>query len=192
MQILVETSARHIHLNKHDMEILFGEGSCLTVRKELSQSGQFASNERLCIVGPKGKLSNVSVLGPLRSKTQIEVSLSDARTLGITTEIRESGDLAGSAGCTLKGPAGSLTLESGVITAKRHIHLDPVTASDFGLVDSQNVRVKVASNNRSLIFDDVVIRVNENFSPAMHIDTDEANAAGITSPVYGEIFPTDA
>lgn len=188
MKILVETSARHIHLSQHDFEILFGKNAKLTIRKNLSQPGQFACNERVNVVGPKNEIQNVSILGPLRNQTQVEISLTDARKLGLNVPIRESGDLADSPGCTLVGPMGELNIYEGVIAAKRHIHIDPQSAEKFNLKDNQIVKVKITSEQRSLIFDDVIVRVNENFSPAMHIDTDEANAAGINSNVYGEIL----
>lgn len=188
MKILVETSARHIHLSQQDFEILFGKNTKLTIRKNLSQPGQFACNERVTIIGPKNEIQNVSILGPLRAQTQVEISLTDARKLGLNVPIRESGDLADSPGCTLVGPKGPLNISEGVIAAKRHIHIDPKSAESFNLQDGQNVKVKITSEYRSLIFDDVLVRVNENFSPAMHIDTDEANATGINSNVYGEIL----
>lgn len=188
MKILVETSARHIHLSQQDFEILFGKNTKLTIRKNLSQPGQFACNERVTIIGPKNEIQNVSILGPLRAQTQVEISLTDARKLGLNVPIRESGDLADSPGCTLVGPKGQLNISEGVIAAKRHIHIDPKAAENFSLQDGQNVKVKITSEHRSLIFDDVLVRVHENFSPAMHIDTDEANATGINSNVYGEIL----
>ena len=188
MKILVEISARHIHLSKHDFEVLFGQNAELTIRKNLSQPGQFVSHQRIDIIGPKNEIKNVSILGPLRNQTQVEISLTDARKLGINAPIQNSGDILNSPGCTLVGPNGQLTLSTGVIVAKRHIHLDKNSAANFNLNDNQIVNVKIQSENRSLIFDDVVVRVNDNFSPAMHIDTDEANAAGITSNVLGEIL----
>ena len=188
MKILVETSARHIHLSQHDFEILFGKSAKLTIRKSLSQPGQFACNEQIKIIGYKNELASVTVLYPFREKTQVEVSLTEAAKLGLNVPIRESGDLAGSPGCTLVGPVGELTISEGVIAAKRHIHIDPKSAENFSLKNGRHVKVKIYSVHRSLIFDDVIVRVNENFSPAMHIDTDEANAAGIDSNVYGEII----
>ena len=185
-QILVETSARHIHLTAEAVEILFGAGHVLTKKKDLSQPGQYACEEKVEVVGPKGALK-MSVLGPVRSKNQVEVSFSDARTLGVTAPVRESGDVAGSAGALLRGPAGELTIEEGVIVAKRHIHLTPADAEAFGVRDKQIVSVKIDSG-RSLVFGDVVIRVSEKFAPAMHIDTDECNAAAAFGQVYGEIL----
>ena len=185
-QILVETSARHIHLTAEAVEILFGAGHVLTKKKDLSQPGQYACEEKVEVVGPKGALK-MSVLGPVRSKNQVEVSFSDARTLGVTAPVRESGDVAGSAGAVLRGPAGELTIEEGVIVAKRHIHLTPADAEAFGVRDKQIVSVKIDSG-RSLVFGDVVIRVSEKFAPAMHIDTDECNAAAAFGQVYGEIL----
>ena len=185
-QILVETSARHIHLTAEAVEILFGAGHVLTKKKDLSQPGQYACEEKVEVVGPKGALK-MSVLGPVRSKNQVEVSFSDARTLGVTAPVRESGDVAVAAGAVLRGPAGELTIEEGVIVAKRHIHLTPADAEAFGVRDKQIVSVKIDSG-RSLVFGDVVIRVSEKFAPAMHIDTDECNAAAAFGQVYGEIL----
>lgn len=187
-QILVETSARHLHVTQEDLEKLFGAGKELSVRKMLSQPGQFATNERVTVVGPKGTLEGLSILGPVRKETQIELSLTDARKLGIVPPIRESGDLAGTPGCKLVGPAGEVELDHGVIAAMRHIHLTPENAEEFGLEDKQIVSVKVDTEGRSLIFGDVVVRVRSDFAPAMHIDTDEANAAGASGVVYGEII----
>ena len=184
-KILVETSARHIHLSKEHVEILFGAGHTLTVKKMLSQPGQFACEEKVTVKGEKGELK-MSVLGPERKSSQVEVSLSDARTLGIKAPIRESGDTAGSGACTLIGPCGSVELSEGVIAAKRHIHLTPENAKDLGVSDQEIVSVKL-NTERSLVFGDVVVRVNESFAPAMHIDTDESNAAAASGEVYGEI-----
>ncbi len=175
-KILVETSARHVHLTAEDIETLFGKGHQLTKKKDLSQPGQFACEERVTVVGPKKELAGVSILGPARPASQVELSLTDARSIGISAPIRESGDVAGSAGCTLVGPCGSVVLTEGVIAAKRHIHLTPASAAEYGVADKQIVKVKT-NGVRPLVFDDVVVRVSEKFAPAMHIDTDEANAA---------------
>ena len=174
-QILVETSARHLHLTEKAVEILFGAGHQLTKKKDLSQPGQFACEEKVEVVGPKGSLK-MSVLGPVRPDNQVELSFTDARTLGVTAPVRESGDIDGTPGILLKGPAGELTIENGVIIAKRHIHLTPDEAAAFGLADKQIVKVKT-NGQRPLIFDDVVVRVSPKFARAMHIDTDESNAA---------------
>lgn len=186
MKILVETSARHVHVTEADLQTLFGAGYKLTVKKELSQPGQFASNERVTVVGPKKELANVSILGPCRNATQVELSLTDARSIGITAPVRESGDIAGSAGCKLVGPAGSVEIAEGVIAAKRHVHMTPADAAAAGVADKDIVKVAVETNGRSLVFDDVVIRVSDKFATAMHIDTDESNAAG--GPTDGEIL----
>ena len=184
-KILVETSARHIHLSKEHVEILFGAGHELTVKKMLSQPGQFACEEKVTVKGEKGELK-MSVLGPERKSSQVEISLSDARTLGVKAPIRESGDVAGSGACTLIGPCGSVDISEGVIVAKRHIHLTPEAAADLGVSDKEIVSVKL-NTERSLVFGDVVVRVNESFAPAMHIDTDESNAAAASGEDYGEI-----
>ena len=186
-QFIVETSARHVHLTEADLKTLFGEDGKLTVRAMLSQPGQFASNERVSIVGPKNTIKNVLILGPERPASQVEISATDARTLGIAAPVRESGDLAGTPGCKIVGPCGEVELSEGVIVAKRHIHLTPEKAEELGVSDKQIVWVKVESADRSLAFGDVVWRVSEKFSPAMHLDTDEANAAGCSGEVWGEI-----
>ncbi|MEG2164813.1 MAG: phosphate propanoyltransferase [Ruthenibacterium sp.] len=186
MNILVETSARHAHVTDADLETLFGKGYQLTVKKELSQPGQYASNERITVVGSKKEIPNVSILGPTRKATQVELSLTDARSAGIAAPVRESGDIAGSAPCKLVGPAGEVPLTEGVIAAKRHIHMTPADAAAAGVADKDNVKVALGDNDRKLVFDDVVIRVSENFSTAMHIDTDESNAAG--GPKEGTIL----
>lgn len=188
MKIFIEVSARHIHLSKQDFEVLFGKNAKFNIRKKLSQPGQFACNERVDILGPKNKIQNVSILGPLRPQSQVEISLTDAKKLGLNVPIRESGNIENSPGCTLIGPEGQLNLSCGVIAAKRHIHFDPASAQKFNLKDNQIVKVKIPSDFRSLIFDDVLVRVNKNFMPAMHIDTDEANSAGISSGVVGDIY----
>lgn len=184
-KIMVETSARHVHVNEKDMEVLFGAGYALNAKKDLSQPGQYASEERVTLVGPKRELPNVVILGPCRGATQVEISLTDARSIGVNPPVRESGDLAGSAPITLRGPAGEVALTEGCIVAKRHVHLDPITAEKFGVTNGQIVKVACGGEGRRVIFDDVVARVNENYAAAMHIDTDEANAAG--GPTEGEI-----
>lgn len=185
-KILVETSARHVHVTQEDLEILFGKGYQLTHKKDLSQPGQFASNERVTVVGAKKEIPNVSILGPVRSATQVELSLTDARSAGIQALVRESGDIAGTSGCKLVGPCGEVEIKEGVIAAKRHIHMTPADAKEFGVEDKQVVSVKAESNGRSLVFGDVVCRVSDQYALAMHIDTDEANACG--GATEGEII----
>ena len=189
-KILVETSARHVHVSKEALEALFGKGYELKKKKDLSQPGQFACEEKLEVVGPKGKLK-ASILGPERPASQVELSLTDARSIGVKAPIRESGDVKGSGSCKLVNPenGNEYELTEGVIAAKRHIHLTPENAAEFGVADKEIVSVKINSDSeRSLIFGDVVVRVNEKFAPAMHIDTDEANAAfTLAAPLYGEI-----
>ena len=170
LAIPIETSARHIHLCEEDFHTLFGEGGGLTYKADLSQPGQYVCEERLTIQGPKGHFKNVAVLGPFRKETQIEISM------GIPGMIRQSGDTEGTPGCTLIGPAGSLELDHGVIVAKRHIHMTPVQAIQLNVKDNDDVFVIMESYERSLIFADVVVRVDPNFALAMHVDTDEANA----------------
>ena len=186
-KVIVETSARHIHVSKEALEVLFGQGYELTKKKDLSQPGQFACEEKLEVVGPKGKLK-ASILGPTRPASQVELSLTDARTIGVNALIRESGDVAGTNGCKLVNPetGAEYTLTEGVIAAKRHIHLTPEAAAEFGVADKEIVSVKIESE-RTAVLGDVVIRVSDKFAPAMHIDTDEANAACAFGEVYGEI-----
>ena len=186
--VLVETSARHVHLTEEHIKILFGEGASLTVKKPLSQPGQFACEERVTRVGPKKSIPNVIILGPARSATQVEVSLTDARTLGVDAPVRESGDIAGSGACKIVGPCGEVEISEGVIAAKRHIHFTPADAEAFGVEDKQIVSVKINSADRSTIFGDVVVRVSPKFAAAMHIDTDESNAACAFGKCYGEII----
>lgn len=186
-KILIEVSARHVHVTTEDLETLFGKGYQLTPKKDLSQPGQYASAERVDLVGPRSTLKNVSILGPVRSASQVEVSMSDARTLGLNPSIRESGNIEGTIGVQLIGPAGTVTLDKGLIVAKRHVHLTPEAAEAQGVVNAQVVEIKVHTDDRSMTFGDVVIRVSDKFAPAMHIDTDEANAAAITSTAWGEI-----
>ena len=187
-KVLVETSARHVHVTREALNILFGEGYELTVKKMLSQPGQYASAERIDVVGPKKTLSGVSILGPVRPETQVELSLTDARSIGIAAPVRESGQIAGSGACKLVGPKGEVEISEGVIVAKRHIHMTKADAAEFGVQDKQIVSVKVDSADRSLIFGDVVVRVSDSYALAMHIDTDESNAAGRAPGTMGEVI----
>ena len=180
MKFMVETSARHIHLTQETVEKLFGAGYQLTKRKDLSYPGQFACNERVTLV------ANVSILGPVRKADQVEVSGSDARALGIDAPVRESGHVEGSGACKLIGPAGEVELKEGVIIAKRHLHVLESDAEKMGIKNGEIIRVACGGEGRKLIFDDVVVRVNKDGATTMHIDTDEAQAAG--SPTEGEIF----
>ncbi len=185
MNVMVETSARHIHVSKEDLEALFGAGYELNNKKELSQPGQYVCHERLTVVGPKREIPGVSILGPVRPATQVEISLTDARSIGVAAPIRESGNVAGSPGCVLKGPAGEITLSEGVIVAKRHLHCTPETAEKFGITDKQIIGIECGENERKVVFGDVVVRVAASFADAVHIDTDESNAAG--GPLTGKV-----
>ena len=185
-KFIVETSARHIHLSQADLETLFGQGHELTCKKELSQPGQYAWEETVEVVGTKGSLK-MSVLGPTRNATQVELSLTDARSIGVNAPIRESGDIAGTGSCKLVGPCGTVELKEGVIAAKRHIHVTPEAAVELGVNDKDVVYVKVESAERSVVFGDVVVRVSPKFALAMHVDTDESNAGAFKGEVYGEI-----
>ncbi|MBQ8344950.1 MAG: phosphate propanoyltransferase [Clostridia bacterium] len=182
---LVETSARHVHLTAEAVDVLFGKGHQLTNKKDLSQPGQYACEEKVTVIGPKGSLK-ASILGPTRPANQVELSLTDARTIGVTVPVRESGDVAGSTGCVLEGPCGRIELTEGVIAAKRHIHMTTADAAVFGVKDKEIVNVKL-NTTRPLIFGDVVVRVNDTYALAMHIDTDESNAACAFGAVQGEI-----
>ena len=194
-KILVETSARHVHVTQETLEILFGKGHELSVRKMLSQPGQYASTDKVTVLGYNKKDPNgprpsaaLSILGPVRKANQVELSFTDARSLGISAPVRESGDIAGSGRCTLKGPAGEVDLEEGVIIAKRHIHMTPEDAEAFGVENGDVVAVHVkGQGGRETIFGDTVVRVSPSFALAMHIDTDECNAAAAFGEVYGEL-----
>ena len=185
-EILIETSARHIHVTQETLEILFGKGHELTKKKDLSQPGQYACEERVTVVGPKKELANVSILGPVRPADQVELSATDARSIGLGIDIRESGDIAGTPGVKLVGPAGELEISEGCIVAKRHIHMTPADAEAFGVSDKEIVKVRL-DTARPLVFDDVVVRVSPKFALAMHIDTDECNAAAAFGAVQGRI-----
>ena len=185
-KILVETSVKHVHVSQEDLEKLFGKGYELTPRKSLSQPGQFACEERVIIEGPKGQLKGLSILGPVRSATQVELAITDCRAVGISAPIRESGDIEGTPGCKIIGPAGEVEIDKGVIVAKRHIHMTPEDAAAFGVADKEVVSVKIDSRERSTIYGDTVVRVSPRFSLAMHLDTDEGNA--VLGGTQGELI----
>ncbi len=187
-EVLVEVSARHVHVSQEALETLFGKGFELSFKKALSQPGQFATNERVQVIGEKGSFPAVSILGPVRPETQVELSATDARSIGVKAPVRESGDLEGSGGCRIVGPAGEIVIDKGVIVAKRHIHMTPADAAEFGVEDKQIVSVKIDSPERSLIFGDVVVRVSEKYALAMHIDTDESNAVLAPAGTMGEVI----
>ena len=188
-QFIIETSARHIHVTKETLEALFGEGAELTIRKMLSQPGQFASGEKLEVVGPKGVLK-ASSLGPVRKENQVELSYSDARTIGVVAPLRESGDVKGSAPCTLRNPENGkeVVIQEGVIIAKRHVHMTPADAETFNVSNGEIVNVKVVNETgRAIIFGDTVVRVSPTYALAMHVDTDESNAAACAKVQMGKI-----
>lgn len=187
-KILIETSARHVHVSQEALEILFGKDAVLTKKKDLSQPGQYACEERVTVVGPKKELANVSILGPVRPATQVELSATDARSIGLPIAIRESGDIAGTPGCKLIGPKGEIEISEGVIVAKRHIHMIPETAEKLGIKNKDIVWVKAETDGRTAILGDVVVRVSENFADAMHIDTDESNAICAAPGMMGTII----
>ena len=182
----LEASGRHVHITAGQAQILFGHD--LTPDRPLSQPGQFLSKERITVKGPKGEFQNVAVLGPERKGAQVEISLTDARSLGLKPPVRLSGDTAESPGCTLIGPCGSVELRSGVIAAKRHIHLTPADASRFGVTDKQVVRLQTFTA-RPAVFEDVTVRISKDFAAAVHLDYDEANACGFQSGDWGRILP---
>ena len=196
-EILVETSARHVHVTQETLEVLFGEGAQLEIRAMLSQPGQFVSKQRVNVVGYKtdkatgqkieAVLKGVSILGPCRKSNQVELSATDARSIGIAAPIRESGDTKGSGACKLVGPAGEVELDEGVIVAKRHIHMTPADAEEFGVKNGDIVKLELNTPDRALTFGDVVVRVRDDFALAAHIDTDESNAACAGGTVYGKL-----
>lgn len=187
LKVLVETSARHVHISREHLDILFGTGYELTCKKELSQPGQFACEERVKVIGPKGEFS-MSILGPVRPQTQIEVSLTDARSLGVKAPIKESGDLAGAGTVTIQGPNATIEAPESLIVALRHIHMTEADAKPYGFTDKEMVSVKITGTGRALTFDDVVVRVSNSYALAMHVDVDEANSACLAGEVYGEII----
>jgi len=180
MKIPIEISARHVHLSKPDFEKLFGQGFELTKLHDLSQTGQFAANETVKLVGPRDEIEETRILGPCREETQVEVTETEARTLGLNPPVRDSGNLDGTPGIKLIGPVGAVELDRGVILALRHIHIDPQTAAELGIKNYDRVKVDT-TGARDLLFENVLVRVSPEFKLAMHIDTDEANAAGIDS-----------
>ena len=186
-QFIVETSARHVHVSEADLKVLFGENAKLTPKKDLSQPGQYACEERVTVVGPKKEIKGVSILGPTRKETQVELSATDARSIGLPIAIRESGQLENTPGCKLVGPCGEIEIEKGVIVAKRHIHATVKDAEELGVKDKDIVSVKVNTPERALIFGDVVVRVSDTYALAMHIDTDESNAGCVAPGTMGEI-----
>lgn len=183
----VAMSNRHLHVTRKDLDILFGEGHELTNMKDLSQPGQYACDEKVDIVGPKSTLKGVRILGPVRPATQVEISMFDARTMGVEGMVRASGNTAGTPGCTLVGPKGEIKLEEGVIVAARHIHMHTSDAPKFGLKDKDIVKVRVGKE-RAVVFENVVVRVHPEYALDMHIDIEEGNAAGISNGDMGEII----
>lgn len=183
----VSLSNRHLHISKEHLEILFGAGHELTKMKDLSQPGQYACEEKLDIVGPKSTIKGIRILGPVRPETQIEISVFDARTLGLEAAVRASGNIKGTPGCTLVGPKGQVELKEGVIVASRHIHMHTDDAEKFGLKDRDIVKVRVGAE-RAVVFENVVVRVHPEYALDMHIDIEEGNAAGIQNGEKGEVI----
>ena len=184
--IPVGLSNKHIHLSKEHLDILFGEGFELTKMKDLSQPGQYAANEKVDVVGLKGTLKGVRVLGPTRKETQIEISLTDSFVLGVNPPVRDSGDLIDSPGAKIVGPKGEVVIEKGVIAASRHIHMHTSDAENFGVVDKEVVSVRVGGK-RGLVFDNVIARVNPEYALELHLDIDEGNAAGLKNGATVEL-----
>ncbi|MGI6037934.1 MAG: phosphate propanoyltransferase [Limnochordia bacterium] len=187
-RIPVGISNRHLHLSQEDLETLFGKGYELTVLKDLSQTGQYAAEETVTLVGPKGVIQRVRVLGPTRSQTQVEISLTDSFALGVKPPVRDSGDVENSPGIAIVGPVGCVQLEKGVIIAKRHIHMTSAEAAEFGVQDKDIVKVAVTEGDRALVFDQVLVRVRDDFVLELHLDTDEANAAGLRNGQLVELI----
>ena len=184
--IEMEASGRHVHVTKTQAEQLFGHD--LTPDKPLSQPGQWVATERVTVIGPKGEYKNVAVLGPERGEAQVEISLTDGRTLGITPPVRPSGRVENSPGAVLKGPMGQVNLTRGVIAAQRHIHITPQDAARFGVKDKQTVKLQTYTD-RPLVFEDVLVRVSKDFATRVHLDFDEANACGYKQGDLGRIVP---
>ena len=182
----LEASGRHVHVTAQQAQTLFGHG--LTPERPLSQPGQYLAKERVTVIGPKGKFENVAVLGPERKEAQVEVSLTDARSLGLDVPIRPSGDVSGSPGCTLVGEKGTVELSRGVIAAQRHIHMTPEDAKQFHVNDKQVVSLKTYTD-RPVVFEDVLVRVHPDFATTVHLDYDEANACGFRKGDLGRILP---
>lgn len=183
----VAMSNKHVHISKEHLAILFGADHELTKMKDLSQPGQFACDEKVDIVGPKSTLKGVRILGPERPETQIELSVFDARTLGVDAVVRASGNTAGTPGCTIVGPKGQVVIDHGVIVAARHIHMHTDDAPKFGVKDRDVVKVRMGKE-RAVVFENVVVRVHPEFALDMHIDIEEGNAAGIQNGDQGEII----
>lgn len=187
LEVPIGISNRHVHLSQKDLDQLFGKNYKLTWWKDLSQPGQYACTEVVSIVGPKGTIENVKILGPLRKSTQIEVSRTDSFTLGIKAPIRDSGDFIGTPGCVLVGPKGEVSLQSGVMVAARHIHMAPATASQHGIHDKDQVSVAI-DGERAMIFQNVLVRVRKDFALELHLDIDEANAAWVNNGDKGNVL----
>ncbi|HEY8343716.1 MAG TPA: phosphate propanoyltransferase [Bacillota bacterium] len=177
-KVPVGISNRHVHLSQEDLELLFGPGYQLTFKKDLSQPGQFAAEETVDLIGPKGSIKKVRILGPVRLQTQVEVSITDCFALGVKPPVRDSGDLAGTPGLTIEGPKGKIDLQEGVIIAQRHLHLHTTEAEELGLKDKDYISVKT-EGPRSVVFENVLVRVGPKYAKDLHVDTDEANAAAL-------------
>lgn len=177
-KVPVGISNRHVHVTQEDLELLFGSGYQLTLKKDLSQPGQFAAEETVNLIGPKGPIQKVRILGPVRPQTQVEISLTDSFALGVKPPVRDSGDLSGTPGVTIEGPKGKIEIKEGVIIAQRHLHLHTTEAEELGLKDKEYISVKT-EGPRSVVFENVLVRVGPKYAKDLHVDTDEANAAAL-------------
>jgi acetate kinase len=188
IRIPIAVSARHAHLSQATLDCLFGAGHQLRPRTWLSQTGQYAAEETVTLIGPTGRLEKVRLMGPPRSRDQVEISHTDGLALGIDAPVRISGDLANTPGVTIEGPAGRAPLSSGVICSRRHVHMSPQDAARLGLRDGESVQVKIDSDGRDLTFGDCTVRIGADFRLELHLDTDEANAAGAAQGAHGELL----
>lgn len=190
VKVPVGISNRHLHLSQEDLEVLFGPGYELTPKKDLSQPGQYAAEETVAVIGPKGSLSKVRILGPVRKQTQVEISFTDSFKLGVEPPVRDSGDLADSPGITLEGPKGRINIPEGVIVAQRHLHLHTSEADKLGLKDKEYIKVKT-EGQRAVVFENVLVRVSPKYKMDLHLDTDEANAAGLKNGDLVTVLPKE-
>jgi len=188
LRVIIEGSGKHVHVTRETLDKLYGEGFELEHKKSLSQPGQFSSNQKVDIIGPKCRMNGVTIIGPCRKVNQVELSYTDARTLGLNPPVRESGDITGSAPCTLVGPCGSVDISEGAIIAKRHLHCTPEDAEKYGIQNGEIVIIRV-EGDRALWFDEVVARVSSSYATYAHIDYDEINAAALFSDtIYGTVY----
>jgi len=185
--VILEVSARHLHISREHLDILFGKGHELTPIKDLSQPGQFASKETVKMIGTKGEYDNIRILGPVREETQVEISMTDSFALGLEPVLRMSGDIDNTPGCVVWGPIGHVELEKGVIIAKRHFHCTPKTAEELGLKSDDTIAVEISGERRGIL-KNIIVRVSDKYADAVHLDTDEANGLGIKTGDHAYII----